>query len=382
MNILFITTVVPDKPKTGGEIASSHIIKALIGIGHTVKVFGFGRTNKKTTIPNIISVETRYIESSINKLQAFLFLCKSFLLRKPYSCTKYFSKNYVDMVNAELKIHNYDIVIVDHTQMTWIMEKISKLPTIIITHNCEYDLYHKLYNETSSYKFILKTLYYREAKLMYNAEKEAYNKATQVWTMNDTDLAKIKNEFDVKNIHALHIPGGFDQLIEYKKKEYSVAILGTWTWSANLQGLEWFLKNVLPLLNKTIDIHIAGTGADWVRNKYSNVFYHGFVDSAQVFLSKSKCIVIPSTSGSGIQIKTLDAISTDIPIVATPIGVRGINNLPDSVIVESQPKDFAKAIEEVVGGKIIANTSGYLWSQNRKSEFEKQVMYLTENINA
>lgn len=250
MRLLFLTTVLPINLKTGGEIASFQTLAALKKLGYTVKSLGYSRSGEEPMALDFVSVETRYIESVSDKLKSLIFLLISFLRHTPYSLQKYYSKKYIEAVANELTIAHYDFIIIDHLQMSWIIENMPDLPMVIITHNCEYDLYKKLSTQTPVYNFFFKWLYFREAKLMYKTERKAYNKATQVWTMNNTDLAKIKNDFGVNNIHALHIPGGFDNLIECKEKKYSVVILGTWTWGSNKKGLDWFLKNVLPYWTK------------------------------------------------------------------------------------------------------------------------------------
>ena len=67
MKILYLTTVLPRKRKTGGEIASQCFIDALAQSGHNVVVVGYQRKNDAIEkISSEISVDERYIETNKN----------------------------------------------------------------------------------------------------------------------------------------------------------------------------------------------------------------------------------------------------------------------------------------------------------------------------
>jgi hypothetical protein len=60
-------------------------------------------------------------------------------------------------------------------------------------------------------------------------------------------------------------------------------MVGGWIWKPNADGLHWFFEQVYPHLPATISIQVAGRGADWLRDRYPNVTYWGFVEDARTF---------------------------------------------------------------------------------------------------
>ncbi|KXA28781.1 glycosyltransferase family 4 protein [Escherichia coli] len=122
-----------------------------------------------------------------------------------------------------------------------------------------------------------------------------------------------------------------------------------------MKGLRWFFDNVYPLLPVEITIQVAGKGADWLADKYKNVKYKGFVEDAQEFLSKSKVIAIPSISGAGVQIKTLDAITIGRPIVASEFALRGLEDIPSYVYSSRQASEMANQIMTNLERKVSQN---------------------------
>jgi polysaccharide biosynthesis protein PslH len=152
-------------------------------------------------------------------------------------------------------------------------------------------------------------------------------------------------------------------------------LLGTWTWQPNQEGLQWFFECVYPRLPTSISIQVAGKGADWLQNRYPNVRYCGFVPDAQAFIAQAKVMAIPVVSGGGIQIKTLEAISSGVSIVATPTALRGITDYPRSVKVASAPQEFADRAIELISQPTTDHQrrDAMVWSQKRWGDFCRDV---------
>jgi hypothetical protein len=61
-------------------------------------------------------------------------------------------------------------------------------------------------------------------------------------------------------------------------------------------------------------------------------------------MAQAKVVAIPTLSGGGIQIKTLDAIASGSTIVATPVAMRGISEYPKTVQVAEHSEEFANLL--------------------------------------
>jgi hypothetical protein len=88
-------------------------------------------------------------------------------------------------------------------------------------------------------------------------------------------------------------------------------------------------------------------------------------------MAQAKVVAIPTLSGGGIQIKTLDAIASGSLIVATPVAVRGISNPPQTVQVAEQPENFAKLLVSAIASPPIpqAFNEASNWYQARRDKF-------------
>lgn len=72
-------------------------------------------------------------------------------------------------------------------------------------------------------------------------------------------------------------------------------------------------------------------------------------------MSKSKVIAIPSISGAGVQIKTLDAITIGRPIIASEFALRGLEDIPSYVYSSRQASEMANQIMTNLERKVSQN---------------------------
>ncbi|MFN6516359.1 MAG: glycosyltransferase [Nostoc sp. CreGUA01] len=350
MNILFLTTIIFSKNCNGGEVASQCFIDTLRNLGHQVTVIGYLRKGDKFEHEhqNTLIVDERYTETSKTKLWLIFWLIIAFVRHMPYSSAKYYSQNYIALVKKLLTKENYDAIVIDHAQLGWIERLISTEKKLItIAHNVEYQMYEEIFQKTNN--CISKFIYKREANLIKVQEEHLLNASQQVWTLTERDHNYFSNVGGLGKARIFGITPSFTSLQERAvTKCFDIGLLGSWIWKANREALQWFIEDIYPYLPTNLLIHIAGKGADWLTNKYPNIYYCGVVPDAQEFMAQARVIAIPTLSGGGIQIKTLDAIASGSSIVATPVALRGISYLPSTVQVAEKPEDFANFLISAV----------------------------------
>ena len=361
MNILFLTTILPIKAKSGGEIVTKQIITGLISNGADVDVVGYVRPDETNlSLPNNYNVaEARVIETQGHKKETLKWLLSSLVKKVPFSSEKYVGAKFLEIVNAKLKQKQYDYIFIDHTQMLWICDYFSNdQRVILISHNVESQLYDDLANDSSNW--LKRNILRLESSKLKKLELSSIKTINQVWSLSENDTAyysKLNNSAynSLTCITFDALPLLEPDLQPLPEANYDVSLLGTWSWDANMKGLRWFFDNVYPLLPMEITIQVAGKGADWLTDKYKNVKYKGFVEDAHEFLSKSKVIAIPSISGAGVQIKTLDAITIGRPIVASEFALRGLEDIPSYVYSSRQASEMANQIMTNLERKVSQN---------------------------
>lgn len=100
--------------------------------------------------------------------------------------------------------------------------------------------------------------------------------------------------------------------------------------SPNGDGLEWCLREILPRLVRRIPgfvLYVLGTPPSELKVPAavaSNVRALGLVDDVHATYDKVRVALVPLRYGSGVKMKTIDAIEHGVPVVATPVGAEGV----------------------------------------------------------
>lgn len=106
-----------------------------------------------------------------------------------------------------------------------------------------------------------------------------------------------------------------------------VKMFGNWDWAPNKAGLNWFLDDVWPRLHALAPqatCEIAGT-CDHPRDAPEGVTFRGRVPSVPDFLHDATCVAVPVQGGVGAPVKYAEALTSGVPVVATPEAAHGLN---------------------------------------------------------
>ncbi|MEP0918147.1 glycosyltransferase [Leptolyngbya sp. DQ-M1] len=372
MKVLFLTTVLPARKLHGSEIASQNIVEALQQAGCTVTVLGYGRKEDGALhkAAHEVLVADRAVETKKAKFKAMGWFALSLIKRMPYSAAKYLTRRYIKQVQSLLSAEVYDAIVIDHAQLGWLLDVIDHPRVILVAHNLEHDMYRQHYQRSSNR--LAKWVYGREAATVEALEAKTAASVAEVWALTQHDA----NYFaQFTKARTLSLPSGFvSRQTETVAKMFDIGIIGSWAWKPNEEGLRWFLEAVYPLLPESLTIHVAGRGADWLSNRYPNLVYQGFVEDSQVFMMQARVMAIPTLSGGGIQIKTLDAIASGSHIVATAIALRGIANPPQTVAIADLPRSFAQQLMAAIN----AEQSPEAAQEAQQWYYDRQTLFLNE----
>ncbi len=119
----------------------------------------------------------------------------------------------------------------------------------------------------------------------------------------------------------------------------------------NLAGIKWFMSEIFPLLLgeiPEIKLKIAGPIGKYFRlvdNPY--ILIMGELEDLKEFYSQVSVMINPSTHGTGIKIKTVEAICNSKYIFATPNAVEGIDErLLEYCFVNVSTLDWIRSLKK------------------------------------
>ena len=140
-----------------------------------------------------------------------------------------------------------------------------------------------------------------------------------------------------------------------------VLFVGGLRFPNNVHGVRWLVNEVLPLLQERhpdIEIAIVGStpDADLRAELAANAAVRTYfdVESVNPYLFGARVLANPVSIGSGVQLKMLDMLMTDAPIVSRSIGARGLP--PECIrefVIADAKHDFASAIVHALESPLV-----------------------------
>ncbi|MEM9259965.1 MAG: glycosyltransferase family 4 protein, partial [Bacteroidota bacterium] len=128
--------------------------------------------------------------------------------------------------------------------------------------------------------------------------------------------------------------------------------IGSLDWLPNLEGLQWFLTDVWPLISQRfpdLKFHVAGRNMPpaIAQLRMKNVIIHGEVESSCDFVAAHSISIVPLLSGGGMRAKILEAMSLARVVISTSVGLEGINaKHRRDLFVADTPEQFVDAIAD------------------------------------
>ena len=379
LRVVFATTVLPDERANGGEICSQEFIDVLRDNGADVRVVGYERVGRGPlqSDPSVYSAGPWFIEMADAGWRRTLWLARAFITHAPFTQTKFKGTAYVRALRNALR-DGADILIIDHAHIGWIAG-LPDLPMrkLFIAHNLE----HSLYNSIAQHGSIAKrAIYAREARQLEAKEAALGVECKAIVALSNADgdgFARLGVSTD--KITVIDLPGqAFDLSKLAPPKSYDIGLIGSWQWEVNRQGILWFLAEVLPHLPNDLTVAIAGSGSETLSITDRRVFKLGRVPDAGQFMRACRALAVPTVVGSGIQLKTIEGISVGIPMVVTPLALRGINDAPLHVRTAQTGVEFAKALTEAMTSS--PTDADPHWASRRRERFRETLLSVFKQI--
>lgn len=342
-------------PSDGGTIAMYSITKGLVQAGHDVTLLAYNPLKSYIEIENIPSayricrIEAVKVNTNLNLLSALWSLLRG----TSYNMVRFdqpaMHKRLADMLQSE----SFDVIHLESLFVSPLLStirKYSKAKVVLRSHNVEHRIWEGL---SKKEKNPIKAKYLNIlAKRLKKYESDQLNAYDAILPISKID-GEYYSDGTRGKVPLLTLPTGID-LDDYPvkpvKNEKSVCYIGAMDWQPNVQGVEWFLKNVwkrtYPFLKGSV-FYLAGKK---MPNKLLNdttpqVVNLGEVADPKAFLSEHFLMVVPLFAGSGIRIKILEGMALGKPIIAHYHAAQGIDYTENkNLFIAYSNVDFAQKL--------------------------------------
>lgn len=237
------------------------------------------------------------------------------------------------------KRHGWKALIVEYI---WLHRAIDKLPKgpirILDTHDVQY----KRVEEYASvgFRFPLKITRAEEAHIL-----NRFDAAIAIQSQEATSIREMCPTLRVL------IVGTSSSAHEYRANNPIVGrilYVGGYN-GANIDGLRCFLTRCWPSILElcpNVQLYVYGyIYRAFLSEKFQNVKFLGHVNDIENEYAKATLVINPIRIGTGLKIKTVEALACRKPLVTTMKGVEGLNSeCKKACVVSTDEKDFVENV--------------------------------------
>ncbi|HUS94199.1 MAG TPA: glycosyltransferase family 4 protein [Patescibacteria group bacterium] len=419
MKILFLTQVLP-YPLFGGAKVRAYYVLRYLAREHDITLVSFIRSDDQ---PEDLEHLREYCEQvhtipiGRNRLKDILALIESFITGQPAVVIRDRISGMRRLLKDLVLNEQYDVIHADQTSMAeyalFAQSQADKiqLPKILLDeHNA---LHHVVQRQAEYEAGYSRWLYNREAGLLAKYERKLLRYFDHILTVTEEDretLLKLFTDDEGSRIaqRMSVVPICIDTeaaaVVNQAGERPQVVHLGTMFWPPNIEAVQWFTKEVLPLvIGQVPHVRFVIAGKDppaSVRNLAGNkseygdwVDVLGFVREPDKLIAASQVFVVPVQAGGGMRVKILDAWSWGIPVISTTIGAEGIRIVPGkNILIADDPNEFAALVvrallDKELAARLVSEGRGwvsqhYNWQSTYKAVDEVYRQLVNRQVNS
>lgn len=363
MKVLVISSRVPFPLRDGGAIATFNLLKGLSDLGIQVDLATLN-TNKHHVDKVTLNKEFGFIhqllafdiETDIKPKDAFLNL----FTKKSYNIERFTHPEFAFGIQQLIDQNHYDLIQFEGLFVAQYLKMINTtVPCILRQHNIEYKIWDRLQKHESN---PLKKGYLK----LLSKRLEVFEKGITPLFNAVVSITKDDEMFTRKHLNAkltVTIPAGLS-IEENASKTidpYSIYHIGSMEWMPNQDAMKWFHDSIWPLIAKQepkVKFYMGGKNMPASYNAFDDGRFNvvGEIPDLKLFTSDKSILAVPLRSGSGIRIKTIEAMMSGKAVVTTRIGAEGLP-LIDGIncLVADDEQDFADAIIKLIQDRDLRN---------------------------
>jgi len=336
MRILQLCKKFPYPLKDGESIAVTALSRSMKELGHEVHLLAMNTRKHFFPVEDLPKSFNHYekvhsveVDNRVKPFQALWHLRGEASYHIIRFCSKAFEQRLVQLIQST----DFDVIQLETPYLSPYIPAIRKHTNAVISmraHNVEFEIWDRISQNTS---FLPKRWYLQhltDRLRQYEVSQlKAYDHLAAITRRDLNRFRQLGYEGS-----ATVTPIGVDSHTytpDYSsfQKPLTLSFIGSLDWMPNLEGLQWFLDEVWPLVqgrHPGLTLHVAGRNTPkWLlRLNRSGIKVEGEVPSATQFINQHSLMVVPLLSGSGMRAKILEGMALGKAVISTGMGMEGI----------------------------------------------------------
>jgi glycosyltransferase involved in cell wall biosynthesis len=275
-------------------------------------------------------------------------LLKGMVSSLPVAVSRYRSEAMKRKIEKLSELENFDHVVCDFLFPAPNMPDLTSC--VLFQHNVEAVIWKRHAENAPSAAH--RWYFEMQARRMKAFEGEVCATVKSVAAVSDLDADRMRKDYRPRRVDA--IPTGVD--LDYftstraTPRSSDLVFLGSMDWMPNIDGAEWFVRQVLPLIRKRKpDCSVVFAGRNPTRavldlaSGNAGIRVTGTVPDVRPYLWGATLSIVPLRIGGGTRLKIFESMAAGVPVVSTTIGAEGLPVEPGTeILIADDPACFAE----------------------------------------
>jgi polysaccharide biosynthesis protein PslH len=324
LRILFVTPVAFEHASGGGRTAAESFVEALRAPPLEAQVEVLALQARAARLPHRARQLVALLRSAVHTL--------------PSKSLFYATAATIERFRAAVAARSCDLVVINGGDLYFLARYLQPAQARLgLALNVEGDLYEQ---QTKSLRAmpVLGRFFARDLAKLRTVETDGLRQLDGVVCLSSEDASRLGELRP--GLPTLALPTSFSYPPSRREPDRSVhrplklGFLAKYGWWPNAEAAEWIIRRVLPGLPPgCVELHLYGPGSERFAARHPAIVAHGYMDDLAVVWAQSDIVVCPIVSGSGINIKVVEALYNGNPMLATSHAIRGLPPLADPAIV-------------------------------------------------
>ncbi len=337
MRILIIVPRVLFPSDTGAKIRSANLFAELAREHDTTMVCLRSNTDRAEDISKMREIcacleMVGWDEVVTHSPRFYLEVLRGVLSPLPYSVRKFAVTAQRERVRRLLKEQHFDVLICDSLPLVPNTPFPLDVPAVLFQHNVEAVIRRRQCEKALNP--LKKAYLYWDWLRTHRYEAAASRLFDHCIMVSDNDCQTMMSEYGVSTTSS--IPLGVD--MEFFRPEVpdpssegsDIVFTGCMDWMPNIDGVRFFVREVLPLIRREVDCHLWVVGRRPTREVEKlgrdgqSVTVTGAVEDIRPYVARGAVYVVPLRIGGGTRIKIFEALAMGKAVVSTSLGAEGL----------------------------------------------------------
>ena len=313
MRLLLATHFFPYPPHDGGHIGYFNPIKYL-SRRHEIVLVSLVEPEDG---PNIEAMQ-HFCRDIVTMVPAssgkFLRLTRGVFSEPPGTASKYFFKEFGELLRATIQRHNPDLVELQHLNMAAYSQYCDGVPVILREHNAEYRVWERYAEQQSAW--YRRLFFERMARRVRDYEGRQAERVAHCIAVSESDAGALRTIAPAASITTIASGVDTEYFIpadEVSEAPYSMVMTGSFAWKPKQHNLLILATEIFPRIKARIPeatLSIVGQGIpDALRRlvEAQGVTVTGGVPDVRPYVHRAALVLNYLEAGGGISLKVLEA---------------------------------------------------------------------------